>query len=177
MSVSNHLKHVTVQVDTSWLQLQQGNSAFEFADVKVWLKNVFIRLVGTMPQAEQDTDSHCMLLGALCALALDELLSCSRYVQIFKNRGRYGLKKLYIPSPQQDIIHECILSLINHLYWCNMSIINTVSDCLNTIAHVYKATLDPEGVKLDQGTGYILCTLNNFFFKNNNNYRSLYKRF
>lgn len=80
--MSNHLKHVAVQVDASWLQLQYGDSSFEFADVKVWLKNVFIRLVGTMPQAEQDTDSHCMLLGALCALTLDELLSSSRYASL-----------------------------------------------------------------------------------------------
>ncbi|CEP09769.1 hypothetical protein [Parasitella parasitica] len=135
VSVSNQLRNVTIQIaelDTSWVQGFHQGKSFSFADVKVWLKNVFIQLVnvGHLPRMEQDTDAHCMLLGALCALILDELLSCDK--------------------PQYDIVHECVLSLVNHLYWCNVSIVNTVCDCLNTIAQVYKDKLDPEGILVQE---------------------------
>lgn len=54
--------------------------SFSFANVKVWLKNVFIRLVNACPvvQHEDDNDTHSMLLGALCTLALDEMLATER---------------------------------------------------------------------------------------------------
>jgi hypothetical protein len=83
VSVSNHLKNVTIEIDElnmSWARGFQGNT-FSFTDIKVWLKNVLIRLVNvgtSIPQHEEDTDAHCMLLGALCALVLDELLSAER---------------------------------------------------------------------------------------------------
>lgn len=44
------------------------------------------------------------------------------------------------------MIHECVLSLVNHLYWCNLPIVYNVADCLTAFAHVYKEELDPEGV-------------------------------
>lgn len=86
VSVSNHLKNVTIQInemDMSWAKGFQSN-IFSFADIKVWLKNVLIRLVNvgtSVPQHEEDIVAHCMLLGALCALVLDELLSAERYIQ------------------------------------------------------------------------------------------------
>jgi hypothetical protein len=49
-------------------------------------------------------------------------------------------------SPQRDIIHECILAMVNHLYWCNINIVNTVTDCLVLVAHIYRESLDPDGV-------------------------------
>jgi hypothetical protein len=64
----------------TWAPGFQGTS-FSFADVKVWLKNVLIRLVNvgtSIPQHEEAIDAHCMLLGALCALVLDELLAAKR---------------------------------------------------------------------------------------------------
>ncbi|KAL9549835.1 hypothetical protein MBANPS3_005021 [Mucor bainieri] len=145
VSISNHLSHVAIQTDQlnmAWVQGFHQDTSFSFADVKVWLKNVFIQLVnvGHVPQLEQDTDSHCMLLGALCALILDELLSCD--------------------TPQHDIVHECVLSLVNHLYWCNISIVNTVCDCLNTIAQVYKDKLDPEGILVQEILTRIIDSLN-----------------
>jgi hypothetical protein len=57
------------------------------------------------------------------------------------------LISFFIISPQQDIIHECLLSLVNHLYWCSIPIVNTVADCLDTLAQVYTEQLDHEGVK------------------------------
>ncbi|CAO0796344.1 unnamed protein product [Mucor circinelloides] len=145
VSISNHLNNVTIQTDElnmSWVQGFHQGKSFSFADVKVWLKNVFIQLVnvGHVPQLEQDTDAHCMLLGALCALILDELLSCEK--------------------PQHDIVHECVLSLVNHLYWCNISIVNTVCDCLNTMAQVYKDKLDPEGILVQEILTRVIDSLN-----------------
>jgi hypothetical protein len=82
VSISNHLKNVTIQIDQLDMSWAQGfqETLFSFADVKVWLKNVFIRLVNAGPptQHEQDTDAHSMLLGALCTLVLDEMLSAER---------------------------------------------------------------------------------------------------
>lgn len=145
VSVSNHLKNVTIQInemDMSWAKGFQSN-IFSFADIKVWLKNVLIRLVNvgtSIPQHEEDIVAHCMLLGALCALVLDELLSAE--------------------SPQQDIILECILSLVNHLYWCSVPIVNNVADCLNTLAMVYSEQLDPEGIIVQEVLTRIIDSLN-----------------
>lgn len=49
-------------------------------------------------------------------------------------------------SPQRSIIDECTLAMLNHLYQCNTSIINTCTDCLILVAHIYRESLDPEGV-------------------------------
>lgn len=82
VSISNHLKNVTIQtdeLDMSWAKVLHEKT-FLFADVKVWLKNIFIRLVnaGNPIQNEQDIDAHSMLLGALCTLVLDEMLSAEK---------------------------------------------------------------------------------------------------
>ncbi|RCI03744.1 Ral GTPase-activating protein subunit alpha-2, partial [Rhizopus stolonifer] len=145
ISISNHLKDVVIDtkdLDLTWIQGIQGET-FSFTDVKIWLKSILIRLVNegtTPPQLEEDTDSHCMLLGALCALVMDEMLSCE--------------------SPQQDLVHECLLSLLNHLYWCNISIVNTVADCLITMAHIYKEELDKEGIIVQEVLTRIVDSLN-----------------
>lgn len=131
VSISNYLRHQTIQIDEldmTWAQGFQGTS-FSFADTKIWLKNVFIRLVNvgtTIPQQEDAVEAHCMIVGALCALVLDELLVAR--------------------NPHDDFIHECILSLVNHLYWSSIAIVNTVADCLISLAQVYSEKLDPEGV-------------------------------
>ncbi|KAI9480932.1 MAG: hypothetical protein EXX96DRAFT_564755 [Benjaminiella poitrasii] len=160
VSVSNHLKDVTIQIDEqhkSWIHGLQQGEAFSFSDVKVWLKNVIIRLVNagtTMPQLNEEVDTYCMLLGALCALILDELLASEK--------------------PKYDIVHECILSLVNHLYWCNISIVNTVADCLNTVAQTYRDELDPEGIIVQEVLTRIIDSLNmhlKYYEKNSKNGR------
>ncbi|GAA5798646.1 hypothetical protein HPULCUR_004051 [Helicostylum pulchrum] len=144
VSISNHLKDVSIQLDKLnmvWAQ-KIDQESFSFADIKVWLKNVFIRLVNACPVTQHDDDCevHSMLLGALCTLVLDEMLATE--------------------SPQYDIIHECILSLVNHLYWCNMPIVNNVADCLVAFAHIYKEELDPEGIIVQEVITRIIDSLN-----------------
>lgn len=82
VSVSNRLKDVTIQVNElnmPWVVEGGHSKSFSFSDVKIWLKNLFIRLVNAMNhQTEENTETHCMLLDALCALTLDELLSSER---------------------------------------------------------------------------------------------------
>ncbi|KAI7906537.1 uncharacterized protein BX663DRAFT_496797 [Cokeromyces recurvatus] len=147
VSVSNHLKDITIQIDEqhmSWVHGLQLGKAFSFTDVKVRLKDIFIRLVKastiSAPQSDEEIDTYCMLFGALCALILDELLASE--------------------NPQYDIIYECIVSLTNHLYWNHISIVNTAVDCLNTIAQTYKEKLDPEGIIMHESLTRILDSLN-----------------
>lgn len=127
------MKNITIQVNEfnmPWVEGHSSKSAFSFGDVKIWLKNLFIRFASI----EQDTDTHSMLLDGLCALILDELLASE--------------------NPQHDMVHECVLSLVNHLYWCNISIVNNVADCLVTIAQIYREELDPEGVNMNKRPRY-----------------------
>lgn len=82
VSISNHLKDVSIQLDKVnmvWAQ-KIDQESFSFADIKVWLKNVFIRLVNACPVTQHDDDCevHSMLLGALCTLVLDEMLATER---------------------------------------------------------------------------------------------------
>ncbi|KAI8362756.1 hypothetical protein BD560DRAFT_178321 [Blakeslea trispora] len=145
VAISNHLKDVYIDIsnlDLDWVQGIQGNM-FNFADVKVWLKNISIRLVSSgaaPPQQEEDVDSRCMLLGAICALAMDEMLTPE--------------------TPQQELVHECILALVNHLYWSNISVVNTVADCLVTMAHIYREELDTEGIIVQEILTRIIDSLN-----------------
>ncbi|OBZ91240.1 Ral GTPase-activating protein subunit alpha-2 [Choanephora cucurbitarum] len=145
VSISNHLKDVSIDtsnLDLDWIEGIQGNQ-FNFADVKLWLKNIFIRLVSSeaaSPQPEEDVDLRCMLLGALSALAMDEMLTPE--------------------NPLQEFVHECILSLVNHLYWSNLSVVNTVSDCLVAMAHIYREDLDKEGVIVQEILTRIIDSLN-----------------
>jgi hypothetical protein len=83
VAVSNRLKDVTIELvdEMEWISERYQGKVFAFNDIKVWLKNIFIRLVSVgmqVPQTEEDTDIHCMLLGALCALAMDELLASEK---------------------------------------------------------------------------------------------------
>lgn len=50
-------------------------------------------------------------------------------------------------SPEYDLIYECVSSLSNHFYSSNISIVNCVVDCLETLSQVYKHELDPDRVK------------------------------
>lgn len=45
------------------------------------------------------------------------------------------------------MIYESILAMVNHLYWSNITIVNNVVDCLNTLAQVYTEDIDPDGVR------------------------------
>ncbi|ORZ14187.1 hypothetical protein BCR42DRAFT_393825 [Absidia repens] len=152
-SISNHFSDVKIEIKTD--HGDEGKSddkEFNFADVKIWLKDLLIRLVTTgtsMSPSDDDAEVHCMLLGAICAHALDELLSCK--------------------DPQRDIIHECILAMVNHLYWCNINIVNTVADCLVLVAHIYRESLDPGGVIVQEVLTRIIDALNVHlkFYENN----------
>ena len=94
----------------------------------------------TPEKIEQDPDAHCMLLGAICSLALDEILQCD--------------------NPQEEIIYETLLAMVNHLYWSNISIVNTIVDCLNTFAQIYKEELDPDGVIVQEVLTRVIDALN-----------------
>ncbi|KAI8332922.1 hypothetical protein BC941DRAFT_435785 [Chlamydoabsidia padenii] len=152
-SISNHFADVKIEIKTD--NNEDGKSdekQFNFADIKIWLKDLLIRLVTTgtsMTPTNDDAEVHCMLLGAICAHALDELLSCK--------------------DPQRDIIHECILAMVNHLYWCNINIVNTVADCLVLVAHIYRESLDPGGVIVQEVLTRIIDALNVHlkFYENN----------
>ncbi|CAO3589975.1 unnamed protein product [Absidia cylindrospora] len=152
-SISNHFSDVKIEIKTD--HGDEGKSddkEFNFADVKIWLKDLLIRLVTTgtsMSPSDDDAEVHCMLLGAICAHALDELLSCK--------------------DPQRDIIHECILAMVNHLYWCNINIVDTVADCLVLVAHIYRESLDPGGVIVQEVLTRIIDALNVHlkFYENN----------
>jgi hypothetical protein len=98
-SISNHFADVKIEIKTDTNEKGiPGEKEFNFADVskgtpwqhqsltnailsqiKIWLKDLLIRLVTTgtsMTPTNDDAEVHCMLLGAICAHALDELLSC-----------------------------------------------------------------------------------------------------
>ena len=50
--------------------------------------------------------------------------------------------------------------MVNHLYWSNISIVNTVVDCLNTLAQIYKEDLDPDGVIVQEVLTRVIDALN-----------------
>ncbi|KAF7726352.1 Ral GTPase-activating protein subunit alpha-1 [Apophysomyces ossiformis] len=108
ISMSNRLSSVEISVEEynmEWIRGFDGKK-FCFADVKIWLKNLLVRLVNAETpsvKTEEDAETHCMLLGALCSLILDELLACQ--------------------ESQRDIVHECLLLLLDHLYWCSIPVI------------------------------------------------------
>ncbi|KAI8367588.1 uncharacterized protein BYT42DRAFT_586812 [Radiomyces spectabilis] len=143
-SISNHLPDVQIPIDEDikhWMQLKE--TEFRFKDIKVWLKDLLMRLVnadilGT--QAEEDTGAHAMLLKALASVALDELLSC--------------------PEPQRDIIDDCLLALLNHLYWCNLTTVNTVVECLTMFAQIYRDDIDPDRMIVQEVLARIIDALN-----------------
>ncbi|KAI9484408.1 hypothetical protein BDB00DRAFT_148787 [Zychaea mexicana] len=142
VSISNHLADIKLDVSKEWIG-QFSEEELSFTDIKVWLKNLLLRLVNadTSPEKiEQNTDAHCMLLGAISGLALDEILQSER--------------------PQQDIVYETLLAMVNHLYWSNISIVNTVVDCLNTLAQIYKEDLDPDGVIVQEVLTRVIDALN-----------------
>ncbi|KAG1463089.1 hypothetical protein G6F46_002102 [Rhizopus delemar] len=143
--ISNQLKDITIsleELETEWIPAFKKLQAFSFANIKVWLKDVLIKLVANSPKvtSELETEVHCMLLGALCAFVLDEMFASE--------------------SRQNDMIRECVQSLVNHLYWCNISIINTVSDCISTFAQIYKREADPEGIVIQEVLTHIIDALN-----------------
>ncbi|KAG1471230.1 hypothetical protein G6F56_002246 [Rhizopus delemar] len=143
--ITNQLKDITISLeglDTECIPAYQKLSAFSFIDIKVWIKNVLIKLVENSHKAvgERETEVHCMLLGALCASVLDEM-SMSE-------------------SRQNDTIYECVLSLVNHLYWCNISVINTVANCISTFAQIYKGEADPAGIIIQEVLTHIIDALN-----------------
>ncbi|CAO3694673.1 unnamed protein product [Rhizopus microsporus] len=143
--LSNHLKNVTIhfdEIDTKWIPIFEQEKSFSFAGAKLWLKDVLIRLIISNQNVtgELDTEIHCMLLGGLCAFVLDEMST--------------------VESRQDDIIYECVLSLVNHLYWCNISVINTVANCLITLAQTYDGELDPEGIVVQEVLTHIIDALN-----------------
>ncbi|CAO3638558.1 unnamed protein product [Cunninghamella blakesleeana] len=137
-STSNHFSDVEIN-----LKDEDGkDKAFQFSQIKVWLKDLLIRLVNTTSPSSvvnESTDVRCMIIGAICSLTLDELLSCN--------------------DPQRSIIDECTLAMLNHLYQCNTSIINTCTDCLILVAHIYRESLDPEGAIVQQVLASIIDAL------------------
>ncbi|KAI7855415.1 hypothetical protein BDC45DRAFT_568310 [Circinella umbellata] len=142
VSISNHLKDIKLDVSKEWIG-EFTEKQLSFADIKVWLKNLLLRLVNadtTPEKIKQDPDAHCMLLGAICSLALDEMLQCD--------------------NPQEEIIYEPLLAMVNHLYWSNISIVNTIVDCLNTFAQIYKEELDPDGVIVQEVLTRVIDALN-----------------
>ncbi|KAI8093558.1 uncharacterized protein BX664DRAFT_295379 [Halteromyces radiatus] len=150
-SISNHFSDVKIEIKPD-SNTTSEEKEFNFADVKIWLKDLLIRLVTTGTSTsltDENAEVHCMLLGAICAHALDELLSCK--------------------DPQRDIIHECILAMVNHLYWCNINIVNTVTDCLVLVAHIYRESLDPDGVIVQEVLTRIIDAMNVHlkFYENN----------
>lgn len=81
--ITNQLKDITISLeglDTECIPAYQKLSAFSFIDIKVWIKNVLIKLVENSHKAvgERETEVHCMLLGALCASVLDEMSMSER---------------------------------------------------------------------------------------------------
>ncbi|CAO3607595.1 unnamed protein product [Cunninghamella echinulata] len=146
-STSNHFSDVQIKLKAE----DNKDKIFQFSEIKVWLKNLLVRLVNACSPSShinESTDVQCMLLGALCSLTLDELLSCK--------------------DSQRSIIDECILAMLNHLYQCNVSIINTVTDCLILVAHIYRESLDPEGAIVQEVLTRIIDALNEHLkiFKN-----------
>ncbi|KAG0169558.1 Ral GTPase-activating protein subunit alpha-2 [Apophysomyces sp. BC1015] len=145
ISMSNRLSSVEISVEEynmEWIRGFDGKR-FCFADVKIWLKNLLVRLVGAESpsiQTEEDAETHCMLLGALCSLILDELLACQ--------------------DSHRDVVHECLLSLLNHLYWCSIPVVNTAVDCLNTFAQIYNEKLDSDGIIVQEVLTRIIDALN-----------------
>ncbi|KAI8993599.1 hypothetical protein BDB01DRAFT_847455 [Pilobolus umbonatus] len=131
VSISNQLKGVSIEIDESdinYLNKFHGNE-FTFEEVKGLLKNVLSRLVtveSTIPQTMEDIESHCMLLNTLCTLIIEELL----------------VNK----SLEKEFVLECLSCLVNHLYWCIVPIVNTASDCLNSLSYIYSEEYDPEQV-------------------------------
>lgn len=143
--ISNHLTDIKISIEETNIDWISGfnERSFAFADIKIWLKNLLLRLVNadtTKEKLERDTDAHCMLLGAICSLTLDELLQCD--------------------MPQHDLIYESILAMVNHLYWSNITIVNNVVDCLNTLAQVYTEDIDPDGVIVQEVLTRIIDALN-----------------
>ncbi|KAI8144750.1 hypothetical protein BJV82DRAFT_606134 [Fennellomyces sp. T-0311] len=142
VSISNHFTDIKLDVSKDWIG-DFTEKELSFVDIKIWLKNLLLRLVNadtTPEKIESDTDSHCMLLGAICSLTLDEILQCER--------------------PNQELIYETILAMVNHLYWSNISIVNTIVDCLNTLAQIYKENLDPDGVIVQEVLTRVIDALN-----------------
>lgn len=83
--ISNQLKDITIsleELETEWIPAFKKLQAFSFANIKVWLKDVLIKLVANSPKvtSELETEVHCMLLGALCAFVLDEMFASERFV-------------------------------------------------------------------------------------------------
>ncbi|ORX55802.1 hypothetical protein DM01DRAFT_1335187 [Hesseltinella vesiculosa] len=141
-SVSNQFSDVQLGVKTGDGQCTDTKQ-LKFSDVKIWLKNLFIQLVDVDPATtlcEEETEVHCMLLGATCSLIMDELLATK--------------------TPQRSLIQECITVLVSHLYWCNISVINAVVDCLVLISQIYNRTLDPEGDIIQEVLTRIIDALN-----------------
>ncbi|KAI8073208.1 hypothetical protein BC940DRAFT_343891 [Gongronella butleri] len=121
-----------------------GDKQFKFAQVKIWLKDLLLRLANVDPSVlvnDKAADVHCMLLGAICTLAMDELLAAPK-------------------NPVRSLIQECITALVNHLYWCNITVINTVVDCLVLISQIYNENLDPQGDIIQEVLTRIIDALN-----------------
>lgn len=57
------------------------------------------------------------------------------------------INNIPLKRPQHDLIYESILAMVNHLYWSNITIVNNVVDCLNTMAQIYTEDIDPDGVR------------------------------
>ncbi|KAI8984457.1 hypothetical protein BDF20DRAFT_911553 [Mycotypha africana] len=147
ISISNRLKDLVLpleDINIPWFDALQERKQFCFADVKFWLKNVLIRLLDNnttvLSHIEEETELHCMVIDNLCVLALDELMSNE--------------------TPQYETIHECVVSLVNQLYWCSIPIVNNVADCLITMAHIYKEELDIDGIIVQEILTHIIDSLN-----------------
>ncbi|KAI9252129.1 hypothetical protein BY458DRAFT_359294 [Sporodiniella umbellata] len=152
--ITSQLKDITISLeglDMGFAPAFQKLDSFSFADIKTWIKNVLIKTIENShkPVSELETEVHCMLFGTLCASVLDDM-SISQ-------------------SHKNDMVYECVSSLVNHLYWCNIAVINTVANCLSTFAQVYKVDADPEGIIIQEVLTHIIDSLSahlKFYEKN-----------
>ncbi|KAI9018532.1 hypothetical protein CLU79DRAFT_705818 [Phycomyces nitens] len=80
VSVTYHLKDTAVNIeeyDMGWIQGYEGKE-FSFAKCKKWLNDLLLRLVNngtTNVHTKEDEEVHCMLMGTLSLMTLDELLT------------------------------------------------------------------------------------------------------
>ncbi|KAL0079919.1 hypothetical protein F4703DRAFT_1174065 [Phycomyces blakesleeanus] len=145
VSITNHLRDTTINIeeyDMGWIQGYNGKE-FSFAKCKRWLKELLLRLINngtTTVHTKEDEEVHCMLMGALSSIILDELLAST--------------------TPQPEYVHECIVAIVDHLYWSSIPVLNTAVDCLNMLAHIYREDLDFQKKILQEVLTRVIDALN-----------------
>ncbi|KAL0082506.1 hypothetical protein J3Q64DRAFT_1642782 [Phycomyces blakesleeanus] len=119
VSITNHLRDTTINIeeyDMGWIQGYNGKE-FSFAKCKRWLKELLLRLINngtTTVHTKEDEEVHCMLMGALSSIILDELLAST--------------------TPQPEYVHECIVAIK-----ILQEVLTRVIDALNVHLKSYEA--------------------------------------